>query len=146
MMPTSVEPLLFVIFGATGDLARRKLLPALHRLVQQGYLEESIVLGTARATDIDTNTFRQVMSDVVPSEWRNKCLYYCGIGDGTDDDFRRLTLYIEGLEGRHNLTGNRIFYLGVPPEAFATPHRRTRTTWPQPRPRLDPDRRRKTIW
>src|ERR1700752_297577 len=102
MMSTSVEPLLFVIFGATGDLARRKLLPALHSLAQQGYFKGSFVLGTARGKDIDTESFREMMRDVVPSDWRNKHLYYSGLGDGTEDDFSRLTLHIEGIEGRHH--------------------------------------------
>ena len=41
-----------------------------------------------------------------------------GIGDGTETDFRRLTLEIEHLEGRRRLTGNRLYYLGVPPQGI----------------------------
>jgi len=116
---TRVEPLLFVIFGATGDLSRRKLLPALHNLAQQGYLEGSVVLGSARAKDIDQKAFREMVGDVVPSVWCDECLYYSAIGDGTDQDFRQLTLQIESIEGRHNLAGNRVYYLAVPPQSFA---------------------------
>ena len=43
----SAEPLLFVIFGATGDRSGRKLLPALYHLAQQGLFDRSVVLGTA---------------------------------------------------------------------------------------------------
>jgi glucose-6-phosphate 1-dehydrogenase len=118
-MSTSVEPSLFVIFGATGDLARRKLLPALHSLAQQGYLEGSVVLGSSRAKDIDEKAFREMLGESVPSAWCGDCLYYSGIGEGTDQDFRRLTLAIESIEGRHHLTGNRVFYLAVPPQSFA---------------------------
>jgi glucose-6-phosphate 1-dehydrogenase len=118
MMPTSVEPLLFVIFGATGDLTRRKLLPALYNLVRQGYLKRSAVLGTARAKDIDSEGFRDMIRDVVPPDWSSEHVYYCGLGEGADSDFRRLILHIESIEARHHLTGNRIFYLGVPPLAF----------------------------
>jgi len=118
MTPTSVEPLLFVIFGATGDLARRKLLPALYSLAQQGYFDGSVVLGTAPGRDIDTNAFREMVKDAMPAQWRNESVYYCGLGEGTSEDFRRFTFHIEGIEGRHNLSGNRVFYLAVPPQAF----------------------------
>jgi glucose-6-phosphate 1-dehydrogenase len=116
----SVDPLLFVVFGATGDLARRKLLPALYHLAQRGLLRGCIILGSARAKDINTRQFRAMVRETIPSEWCDDCLYYCGIGDGNETDFRRLTLEIEHLEGRHRLTGNRLYYLGVPPQVFPT--------------------------
>jgi glucose-6-phosphate 1-dehydrogenase len=119
MTKPSVEPLLFVIFGATGDLARRKLLPALYNLAKQGYLEGSVVLGAGRSKDIDTESFRGMVRDTVPEIWCNDCLYYCGLGDQKDDDFRRLTREIEDIEKRHHLTGNRVYYLGVPPQFFS---------------------------
>ena len=75
MTPTSVEPLLFVIFGATGDLARRKLLPALYGLVQQGDFGGSVVLGCAPGSDIDTKAFREMVRDIIPSEWREEYVY-----------------------------------------------------------------------
>jgi glucose-6-phosphate 1-dehydrogenase len=58
MTDMSVEPLLFVIFGATGDLSRRKLLPALYHLTQHGFFKPSVVLGTARAAGMNTEAFR----------------------------------------------------------------------------------------
>src|SRR6478752_4471111 len=95
MTQTSVEPLLFVIFGATGDLSRRKLLPALYHLAGQGSFEHSVVLGTARTTEMDTEGFRTLVrsaiaaadtdSASVSSRWCNECVYYCPIGGGEDD-------------------------------------------------------------
>jgi glucose-6-phosphate 1-dehydrogenase len=114
-----MPPLLFVIFGATGDLARRKLLPALHSLATQGYLDGSIFLGAGRSKDVDTTAFRKLVEENVPAIWCNDCLYYCGIGDETDEDFRGLAAAVTELENRHHLTGNRIFYLGVPPQSFS---------------------------
>jgi glucose-6-phosphate 1-dehydrogenase len=115
-----VEPILFVIFGATGDLSRRKLLPALHSLAQRGRLDGSIFLGAGRSRDLDTPAFRTMVQETVPAIWCNDCLFYSGIGDGTDDDFRELARFVQDLESRHGLKGNRIFYLGVPPQSFAT--------------------------
>ena len=112
-----MDPLLFVIFGATGDLARRKLLPALHSLAKQGHLNGSIFLGAGRSRDVDTAAFRKIVEETVPSVWCNDCLYYCGIGDGTEEDFRGLAAAVSDVENRHHLNGNRIFYMGVPPQS-----------------------------
>ena len=127
MTDMSVEPLLFVIFGATGDLSRRKLLPALYHLTEQGFFKPSVVLGTARAAGMNTEAFRAMVRDVIAmidhdnvsqARWCNECVYYCNIGDGAESDFRRLTTEIENIEGRHGLPGNRVFYLALPPQAF----------------------------
>lgn len=56
MTDMSVEPLLFVIFGATGDLSRRKLLPALYHLAQQGFFKPSVIPGAARAAGMNTKS------------------------------------------------------------------------------------------
>jgi glucose-6-phosphate 1-dehydrogenase len=127
MTQTSVEPLLFVIFGATGDLSRRKLLPALYHLAGQGSFEHSVVLGTARTTEMDTEGFRTLVrgaiaaadtdSASVPSRWCNECVYYCPIGGG-EDDFHRLADEINTIERKHGLPGHRVFYLALPPQAF----------------------------
>jgi glucose-6-phosphate 1-dehydrogenase len=58
--------------------------------------------------------------ETVASAWCDECVYYLGIGEGTDDDLRRLAVEIEDIERRHELSGNRVFYLGVPPQSFAT--------------------------
>jgi glucose-6-phosphate 1-dehydrogenase len=58
MTDMSVEPLLFIIFGATGDLSRRKLLPALYHLTQHRFFKPSVVPGTARASGMNTEAFR----------------------------------------------------------------------------------------
>src|SRR5262245_21780240 len=127
MTDMSVEPLLFVIFGATGDLSRRTLLPALYHLTQQGFFKPSVVLRTARAAGMNTEALRAMVRDAISmmdhgnvpqTRWCNECVYYGNIGDGAESDFRRLTTEIENIEGRHGLPGNRVFYLALPPQAF----------------------------
>lgn len=113
-------PILFVIFGATGDLSRRKLLPALHSLAKQGHLDGSIFLGAGRSRDVDTAAFRSMVQETVPAIWCNDCLFYAGMGEGTEQDFRELARVITEIESRHQLKGNRVFYLGVPPQSFST--------------------------
>src|SRR4030095_1852952 len=92
------NPFFLVICGATGDLARRKLLPALHSLAKQGHLDGSIFLGAGRSKDVDTPACRTMVEENVPAIWCNDCLYYCGIGEGTEEDFRGLATAITDLE------------------------------------------------
>jgi glucose-6-phosphate 1-dehydrogenase len=101
-------PILFVIFGATGDLSRRKLLPALHSLAKQGHLDGSIFLGVGRSREMDTAAFRTMVQETVPAIWCNDCLFYSGIGEGTEQDFRELARVITEIESRHQRRSNRV--------------------------------------
>ncbi len=127
-----IEPHLFVVMGATGDLMQRKLLPALYRLSAQGLLKgRCIILGVARKKDLDDNSFRDMAvgslqgaglltSEGCDEHWCNDCLYYQSLGDGEIEDYKRLSSRIEEIEKRHNIHGNRVFYLALPPVAFPT--------------------------
>ncbi|MGH2403925.1 MAG: glucose-6-phosphate dehydrogenase, partial [bacterium] len=123
------EPSLIVILGATGDLMRRKLLPALARLAMQGQLRERTrILGAARSKDQGDHSFRawarQALSDagVAPDDqaarWCDECIYYQSIGAGRVADYRVLGSRIEAIEREGGLPGNRVLYLALPPEAF----------------------------
>ncbi len=115
---------LFVIFGATGDLTRRKLLPAFHALQQRIDSEEqAVVLGVGRRpmTDLDfrglaTKSLEEagVRTDLVNRWCTNDFLHY----QQSDGDMGALAARIEEIEKAQNLTGNRVFYLALPPEAF----------------------------
>ena len=112
----SPERCLFIIFGATGDLNRRKLLPALERLAQRGILAGSHILGVGRSTDMDDAGFRKLAREVVGDdtrEWCDSCVHYRTLSDG-------LAAEIQTLETTHHLNGNRVFYLALPPDAFGT--------------------------
>ena len=63
MRENRAGPHIFVIFGGTGDLSRRKLLPAISNLSKQGLLpdEGSIVLGVARDSEHDDESFRALV-------------------------------------------------------------------------------------
>ena len=121
-----------VIFGATGDLARRKLLPALAVLRHHGFTDDStIVLGVARDTKMTDEAYRGVVADARSRagagvagddrrRWIERCVFYEGTGEGKLDDFRRLGARLQELERRHDgaQEGNRVFYLAIPPAAF----------------------------
>lgn len=112
-------PVLLVIAGATGDLTRRKLLPALGALDARGELPRPfVVLGIARDPHPDDSAFRAIAKAALPNldaSW----IHYQSIGGGTPADFTRIAADIETLEREHGLPGNRVFYLALPPQAFA---------------------------
>jgi glucose-6-phosphate 1-dehydrogenase len=115
----ATPPVLLVIVGATGDLTRRKLLPALGALDARGELPRPfVVLGVARDPHPDDTAFRAIAKDLLPGLDEGQ-IHYQAIGDGTAADFARIAADIADLERQHGLPGNRIFYLALPPQAFA---------------------------
>jgi glucose-6-phosphate 1-dehydrogenase len=123
-----------VIFGGTGDLARRKLLPALAVLRHHGFTtDNTLVLGVARDTKMTDSSYRALVAEALSTatvgassdelrRWVERCVFYEGTGDGKLDDFRRLGARIQDLERQHDGNGaaNRAFYLAIPPSAFQT--------------------------
>ncbi len=123
------EPHIFVILGATGDLMGRKLLPALHRLAMRGtFSPQSVVLGVAIETTFTDDTFREkcredLVADGIPPEeigqtFIDSRLYYQPLPAPTPENYNAMASRIESLEKAHNLSGNRIIYLALPPAAF----------------------------
>ena len=132
MRAHEIDPHLFVILGATGDLARRKLLPALSHARAEGYLsDQSLVLGAARSTEVNTDEdFRSwvkqalaqsgVTSTAATMSWIDRCFHYYPLNEGTPREYELLSQRIAALEAQHQLSGNRIFYLALPPTIFSS--------------------------
>ena len=126
---TTVEPNVFVIFGATGDLAARKILPALAKLRAEGSLHEKcLIMGVGRREDLDDTSFRaEVRSslkeaklpDATVSAWRDDCVFWQHMPDSDVDDCRSLRSRLESLEAERGMPANRTFYLSLPPGLFA---------------------------
>lgn len=120
---------LIVIFGASGDLTKRKLMPSIYELYKQNVLPENfIILGVSR-TDFNDDTFRQAMNESIKEfvkdsvkgdvpEFLEK-LHYMSIDTKTSQDYGRLKERIDELNEKHSLDGNYIFYLATPPSAYA---------------------------
>src|ERR1041384_693577 len=126
---SSADPCLFVIFGATGDLMRRKLLPALHQLIGDGLLHERChILGVGRDEKLTDERFRRQARAALTQagasaaqkahRWCDACVDYQGIGEGGAADYARLAVRIAEIERRRGLRGNRVLYLALPPAAF----------------------------
>jgi glucose-6-phosphate 1-dehydrogenase len=116
------EPCTMVIFGASGDLTKRKLFPALYSLAYRQLLPEKFgVLGVARTEGTDQE-FRERMKSAVQEFGRDDFRedVWDELADGMhyvyDDD--KLAAALRDLGERRGTTGNRIYYLAVPPAAF----------------------------
>jgi len=124
----SPDPCLMVIFGASGDLARRSLLPSLLELARGGLLPEPFaVLGVARSDWSDAE-LRARMRDAVSLEdegaeqtWNGLAprLHYLSADFDADDSFQALRERIGELREQHGLPDNLLFHLAVPPGFFA---------------------------
>ncbi len=124
------DPCLFVLFGATGDLARRKLLPALGRSIKEGRINNRChVLGVTPQTDQDDASFRALaraslekegLLDEVTEAFVAANFHFQTIGKSQPDDFAALRSRLLALEADCSLPGNRAFYLAIPPRFFAS--------------------------
>jgi len=125
--PVHTDPCIIVIFGASGDLTARKLMPSLFRMFRKGYLPEKLaILGCAR-TEIDNEEFREAMrskccsgknNDEVWALFADK-LYYQPIEYDQEDSYRILHARIEELQKKFVTEGNILFDLAVPPMLYA---------------------------
>jgi glucose-6-phosphate 1-dehydrogenase len=114
-------PAAAVIFGASGDLTARKLIPALQRLAQHKRLpEEFAVLGVGRSVMSDDEFRRRFRHDTGESsqELFDGFRYVSG-GYGDPATYVRLRELLAELDRTFGTAGNRLFYLATPPEAFS---------------------------
>ena len=126
------DPCIMVIFGASGDLTNRKLIPALYNLACDGFLPDGFaVVGFARKPKTD-ETFREELHETIQEfsrskpideeVWKSfsKRLYYCQSDYGNPDDYEALHQKLLKVDEEHDTKGNRLYYLATPPEAYTT--------------------------
>ena len=122
------QKVLITFFGATGDLASRKLYPALFRLFQKGYIRNHFaVIGTARREWTDEH-FREVVvksvqsltEDVNQAEEFASHFYYQAHNVTDTHHYVVLKELSEKLDQQYGIEGNRIFYLAMAPSFFGT--------------------------
>ena len=117
-------PAVLVIFGATGDLASRMLMPALGALDDRHELGPDLtVVGVAR-TELSEDEFAARVGDAGdPSHrgWRQKAKAFRYVqGDYREaETYTRLAAVLADLDERHGTAGNRVYYLATPPSGFA---------------------------
>jgi glucose-6-phosphate 1-dehydrogenase len=115
------ESAAIVIFGASGDLALRKLLPALHSLHVRELLPEScVIVGYARSDHSDDD-FRKRITTAIPEispDFLQRCFYVQGNYDSAED-IARLDATLLQLAKQHQTPPNAAFYLATPPTVYA---------------------------
>jgi glucose-6-phosphate 1-dehydrogenase len=123
-------PCAIVIFGASGDLTHRKLIPALFDLFQGGLLSKNFaVLGFSRS-QLSNEDFRRTaregldsyvtgtkISDTAWDEFSSSLHYQSGQFD-QPESYQQLRERLEKIDAAHGTQGNRVFYMATPPELF----------------------------
>jgi glucose-6-phosphate 1-dehydrogenase len=121
-----IKPLVLVIFGASGDLTKRKLIPALYELHTQNLLPEKLaVLGASRTSLTDAD-FREKMKEFLSVDERNQQsvdsflehLYYHPLSTSDPAAYPALKTRLEELRNQLSLPANYIFYLSTPPDLY----------------------------
>jgi glucose-6-phosphate 1-dehydrogenase len=125
------DPCALVIFGASGDLAHRKLIPALYSLEYRGLLPESFaVVGVAR-TQNSTESWRKKMREAVSEFGRDEMrddvwdrlaagMHYVTTDFASEGGETEVMELLERLDRERGTGGNRVYYLAVPPTAIRT--------------------------
>ncbi len=128
--PPKLQPIAAVIFGATGDLTHRKIVPAFYHLAKNGLLPEgSVIIGFARRPKSDED-FRKDLGEALKefshtkpvdekvwSEMAQHIYYFQGELD-KPEDYKRLAEKLDLLPENAKIKGNYLFYLATSPEYF----------------------------
>ena len=123
------NPFIFIIFGGSGDLAKRKLIPALFKLYKEDHLPgDFVILGLGRQVFTD-ESYRTAMleshtelttdsEDSTTAEKFGQHVYYQVFDIGESQDYLALKTRLTTLDHDYHIDGNYLYYLAIPPELF----------------------------
>jgi len=127
---TTADPCTVILFGASGDLAKRKVIPAMYDLAQHNSLgERYAIIGFAR-TPMTDESFRTTIGEaaktisevgpIEPAKWNDfsSNLYYSAGEYGDPNSYAQLAKRLAEIDAEKKLGGNRLFYLSTPPEVY----------------------------
>ncbi len=127
----TADPCVMVIFGATGDLTKRKLFPALYNLAKDDFLPHKFAIVGVGRQELSSEDFREQMighlREFIPGgpdekliKWFEERTYYTG-GDFDDDKklFSDLNSLLGEVTAAHQIPDNYFYYLATPPDLFA---------------------------
>ncbi len=124
------EPCTVVLFGASGDLAKRKVIPAMYDLAIHSALGPRYVIAGFARTPMSEDAFRKTLGDAAksisevgpidPQQWDAFAsnLYYSPGDYANSEAYTQLAKRLSELESSKNIGGNRLFYLSTPPEVY----------------------------
>ena len=122
------ENSILIIFGASGDLTKRKLIPALYSLEVQNLLPNNFFVFGASRTELSDTEFRDNMADALNEFSKDedlskkdqflKRLYYQSVQANDSSSYKPLINRLEKLENEKEMKSNLIFYLSTPPSLY----------------------------
>lgn len=133
-------PNVLVLFGVTGDLAKKKLLPAIYDLANRGLLSPGFGLVGFGRRDWSNEQFIEVVRQSVvdhartqfdPAVWKQLAQGLRFVQGDFDDDaaFDQLKVTLEELDSSRGTLGNYAFYLSISPERVSGSYRTTQAKW-----------------
>jgi glucose-6-phosphate 1-dehydrogenase len=127
----TADPCTVIIYGASGDLTKRKLVPALYRLTQERLVPgEFAIVGVSRSA-MSHDDFRAKMKDAVATfseakrvdeaVWESfaKGIFYLPGDIGSPESYKQLSDLLDQIDKDRGTAGNRVFYLSTAPEHYA---------------------------
>lgn len=127
-MTTPIDDSILIIFGITGDLAKRKILPALYHLIQDDMVPEHFaIVGTSRRELAIDDLLKDVELCVLEQDNTcdpeamarfRACLTLTKVDPMGADDYRQLHSTLDAIEANHGVCMNRLFYLSIPPQVY----------------------------
>ncbi len=113
----------FIILGATGDLTKRKIIPAIYNLLKDKKIKKFVIIGVARS-DIDIQKIllesKKLIKNLDKKTWEKivNSSYYRPLDFYNKNDYKKFEEFVIEIEKKHNLNGRRIFYLATLPQHF----------------------------
>src|SRR5262245_46609881 len=129
-IPPKGSPCVMIIYGASGDLTKRKLLPALTNLAREGLLSSQLAIVGFAFEQMSTEAFREKLSEEMKEfapdslteklwMWFLERIYYVQGDFGDPAAFQRLKEQIAAAQKEHDTRGNLFHYLAVAPKFFS---------------------------
>jgi len=117
------DPHIIVIFGASGDLTKRKLIPAIYQLFSNHLLPENFAIFGVSRTPLSDEEFRLRMTEFLPADEEKKRqfldkIFYREIDYGLAGDYIKVKNRLESLRGTLDIPANYLFYLSTPPNLY----------------------------
>ena len=127
----AADPCVMVIFGASGDLTKRKLIPALYNLATDKLLPPQFAIVGFASAELTSEAFREQLGNDIRSfatgpvdaqawDWFRRRIHYVRGSFQDADAYRRLAQTIAEVSQEHGVDGNHFYYLAVAPRFFGT--------------------------
>lgn len=123
------EPCVLVIFGATGDLATKRILPSLYSLLQEGCLPSNFIIVAYARKEKTSESYRSEMKENIKTRLKNSFseddwfnfsnkLFYHKANLDEDEGYKTLNEFLKGIDSKYKTNKNRVYYLSTPPKYF----------------------------